>query len=202
MANFKEAYNITLGHEGGYVNDATDRGGETYKGIARKIHPTWGGWVIIDKHKSETNKLESVLNSDANLQLQVEAFYKKEFWDVANLDLISSQKIANKIFDAGVNQGIGSSVKYFKEALNLCGGYGLYYPEIVVDGGLGKTSINTFDNYMKLITPYRNKESNEEVLFKSIDGLQFLRYYSIVSRDKSQYKFWYGWVRTRLGYKK
>ena len=44
MANFTQAYNLTSAHEGGYVNDALDRGGETYRGISRVYHSSWNGW--------------------------------------------------------------------------------------------------------------------------------------------------------------
>ncbi len=48
MANFTQAYNLTSAHEGGYVNDAIDRGGETYRGISRVYHSSWKGWSNID----------------------------------------------------------------------------------------------------------------------------------------------------------
>lgn len=47
--NFLKSYDILIKHEGGYVNDPDDKGGETYKGIARKFNPDWKGWKIIDK---------------------------------------------------------------------------------------------------------------------------------------------------------
>ena len=37
-------------HEGGYVFDPDDSGGETYKGVARKFHSKWEGWSKIDLH--------------------------------------------------------------------------------------------------------------------------------------------------------
>ena len=35
MASFLPALQKVLAHEGGYVNDLDDPGGETYKGVAR-----------------------------------------------------------------------------------------------------------------------------------------------------------------------
>jgi lysozyme family protein len=53
MAHFKTAYALTMGHEGIYSNNPKDRGGETYKGIARKFHPSWEGWKAIDRMKNK-----------------------------------------------------------------------------------------------------------------------------------------------------
>ncbi|HJW81700.1 MAG TPA: glycosyl hydrolase 108 family protein [Acidiferrobacterales bacterium] len=53
MADFKEAFELTLAHEGGYVKDPDDRGGETYKGIARRYNPGWPGWARINKAKQQ-----------------------------------------------------------------------------------------------------------------------------------------------------
>ena len=38
MANFDEAYDMVLANEGGYSNDTTDLGGETYKGISSRYY--------------------------------------------------------------------------------------------------------------------------------------------------------------------
>ena len=38
-------------HEGGYVDDRDDRGGETYRGISRNNFPDWKGWKKIDGFK-------------------------------------------------------------------------------------------------------------------------------------------------------
>ena len=47
MSEFQPALQKVLAHEGGYVNDPDDPGGETYKGIAHNMHSKWGGWVYI-----------------------------------------------------------------------------------------------------------------------------------------------------------
>ena len=39
MADFNDAFDETMGHEGGYVNDSNDAGGETYRGISRRFNP-------------------------------------------------------------------------------------------------------------------------------------------------------------------
>ena len=42
--------NMILQHEGGYLNDSSDSGGRTYKGISENNFPNWKGWKIINKH--------------------------------------------------------------------------------------------------------------------------------------------------------
>lgn len=53
MADFKKALEMVLKHEGGYVCDPSDPGGETYKGVARNMHSGWTGWMEIDLAKKE-----------------------------------------------------------------------------------------------------------------------------------------------------
>ena len=52
MADFTKAYALTAAYEGGYVDDPEDAGGETYRGISRRYHPSWQGWQIIDTLKN------------------------------------------------------------------------------------------------------------------------------------------------------
>ncbi|HBF18469.1 MAG TPA: hypothetical protein DDW81_00145 [Cryomorphaceae bacterium] len=49
MADFEWAYRHTSNKEGGYVNDPSDYGRETYRGISRRWHPYWEGWKIVDE---------------------------------------------------------------------------------------------------------------------------------------------------------
>ena len=80
MAEFKVAYAITAAHEGGYVNDPVDRGGETYRGIARVHHPDWSGWRRVDAQRRKAG-FPRTLGSDRALQDAVRRFYKKAYWD-------------------------------------------------------------------------------------------------------------------------
>lgn len=122
MANFNTEYNKVILAEGGYVNDKDDAGGETYLGISRKYNPTWKGWVFIDKLKKKyyTNKeLTNALKNNNSVNKYAKELYKTKYWDVMNLDDISSQKIAHQMFDIAVNSGISNSVKIMEEVLKL-----------------------------------------------------------------------------------
>ena len=68
MADFEIAYGETEIREGGYVNDPADRGGETHRGVARKFHPKWPGWKIVDKYKADfPNDFVRRINDDQEL---------------------------------------------------------------------------------------------------------------------------------------
>ena len=81
---FQQALQDTLKHEGYYANHAADKGGETYRGIARNYHPAFKGWPIIDQEKARHGgKLplnHRIVNS--TLDAYIEQFYKAKFWDV------------------------------------------------------------------------------------------------------------------------
>ena len=108
MADFSIAFNKVLANEGGYVNDPSDPGGETYKGIARKIFTKWDGWLILDTLKRQSG-FPANLEQNIDLQQKVKSFYEVNFWDKVNGDNITNQSIANSIFDFAVNGGVSTS---------------------------------------------------------------------------------------------
>ena len=110
MANYKEAIAKVLKHEGGYVNDPDDKGGETYKGISRKNWSKWIGWNIVDNSKSLAN-FPKCLYSNTLLNEYVVDFYKRNFWVPIGGDNIKDQDVANILVDAAVLEGIKPAVK-------------------------------------------------------------------------------------------
>jgi len=129
MADYKSAIKHVLLSEGGYVNDPTDAGGETYKGISRKNWPGWVGWLIIDSEKKKNN-FHKVLNSNELLTESVIKFYKMYFWDKVGGDMIASQTIANLLVDSAVNEGVRPAVKRAQKIV-LMAETGVISPELV-----------------------------------------------------------------------
>ena len=103
MAEFRPAFEQMIRNEGGYVNHtvAGDRGGQTYAGIARKFHPKWQGWSLIDRNDMDNPELTDLVAS----------FYKANFWDRLKAKEIQNQRIAESLFDFAVNAGVRTSVK-------------------------------------------------------------------------------------------
>ena len=73
-SSFKRAFkHIIEVFEGKYSNDADDPGGETYKGISRKMNENFEGWKIIDRYKEQKN-YPNILEGDKKLQELVDGF--------------------------------------------------------------------------------------------------------------------------------
>lgn len=103
MADFAPSFEKMIRNEGGFVLHEVpgDRGGQTYAGIARNIHPSWQGWEIIDRQELD----------NAGLTQLVRDFYKEHFWDRVKGDDISHQGIAESLFDFAVNAGVRTASK-------------------------------------------------------------------------------------------
>lgn len=117
MAEFDPAYAKTMRHEGGYANNPADRGGETYKGIARNFWRGWKGWPLVDAAKAKPGFPKS-LASDATLQQLVADFYRRNFW-APWMGGIESQDLADWVFDKAVNMGITQAVKLLQRAAGV-----------------------------------------------------------------------------------
>ena len=121
MADFNISIKDTLVREGintnmGYVNDPTDRGGETIAGIARKFHPSDPIWKVVDNAKK--GNFPQNLKDIPNILDGIKAFYKKNYWDKVCGDELKSQKVANMLFDTAVLEGYTAAIK---RAQNIVG---------------------------------------------------------------------------------
>jgi lysozyme family protein len=95
--NFDNAVELILKHEGGYVNDPRDAGGETKYGISARAYPD----LDIDK----------LSVSDAKV------IYKEDYWDKIRGDDLP-YPLALITFDAAVNSGRMRASKWLQHAVN------------------------------------------------------------------------------------
>ena len=114
MSKFDEIIEVVLEHEGGYVNDPKDPGGETNFGIAKRSHPD----VDIKNLTKEGAK----------------EIYKEVYWDKNKVESLP-EELWHIYFDMCVNQGKSRAVKIIQRAVNGKGG------SLTVDGGLGPMTI-------------------------------------------------------------
>jgi lysozyme family protein len=175
MADFTQAFQLTIAHEGGYVNDPDDPGGETYKGVARKIHSKWTGWTIVDMLKRQSG-FPANLDKDADLQETVSDFYRVTFWDKMKGDDIVDQQVAESIFDFGVNAGVGTSASLAQMVIGA-----------TADGVIGPQSITSLNSF------------NADHFLASFTVAKIARYISIVKKRPTSRKYFYGWICRALG---
>ena len=114
MSKFDEIIEVVLEHEGGYVNDPKDPGGETNFGIAKRSHPD----VDIKNLTKEGAK----------------EIYKEVYWDKNKVESLP-EELWHIYFDMCVNQGKSRAVKIIQRAVNGKGG------SLNVDGGMGPMTI-------------------------------------------------------------
>ena len=114
MKNFNEIIEKVLEHEGGYVNDPTDLGGETKYGITKRFYPD----VDIKNLTIE----------------QAKEIYKQDYWDKNKVESLP-QNLWHIYFDMCVNMGKRTAVKVLQRAAVNKG------KDIEVDGGLGPMTI-------------------------------------------------------------
>lgn len=185
MADFEKAYKRTMVNEGGYANNKLDRGGETYRGVARNYHPNWAGWKIIDAikpHCKDIKTLNAALAMNKELQSLIHQFYKQGFWDCHNLDKFTNQLLAENVFDASVLCGQTIGGKFLQRALdNLNPDYNL-----VVDGKIGT---KTFSAMTDALNKY-----GESVVVNAYVDVREKYHRDIVTKNPSQRVFLNNWL--------
>lgn len=189
MADFEVAYKKVMKYEGKYSNDSVDLGGETYKGIARKFHPNWPGWKIIDGYKNDPlikagRMFPGCLDKDSELQGLVHLFFKERFWDIWMGDAFV-QGIADEMFDIAVNLNYTKAIKFLQIIMNCLNNNQEYYEDLVVDGVFG---IKTFETMQKVVN--RNESA---LIIKMLNVLQGSHYIEFMKASPLQEKYARGW---------
>lgn len=96
--NFDIAFDRLIGHEGGYVDDPADPGGETNWGISKRSYP---------------NVNIKLLTRDGAKDI-----YRRDFWNRMNADKLCDG-VAYQLLDFAVNSGIQTAIRYFQRALGV-----------------------------------------------------------------------------------
>jgi len=95
MIDFNTAFDRIIGHEGGYVNNPSDPGGETKWGISKRSYPNL---LIHDLTEEDARNI-----------------YKRDFWDVVP----TTDELRFQLFDFAVNSGIHIAIRYLQRALGV-----------------------------------------------------------------------------------
>ena len=98
MANFEKAFDFVIKHEGGYINDPKDPGGETKYGICKRFHPS------LDIKNLSVDGAKSI--------------YLSEYWVPSGAGHITDDNLATAVMDTAINLGVSKA----KQLLQRCEG--------------------------------------------------------------------------------
>jgi len=98
--NFENAFEKLLGHEGGYVNNPKDPGGET----------NWGVTVAVARANGYAGDMKDYPRSLAMV------VYRKMYWDAVRAEELPPA-VRFDVFDAAVNSGVSQSIKWLQRAV-------------------------------------------------------------------------------------
>ena len=131
LTRFDDIIKVVLKHEGGYVNDPVDPGGETNFGIAKRSHPD-----VDIKNLTEEGAKE---------------IYYQDYWMKNRVPQLPDE-LKHIYFDMCINQGRGRAVKILQQAANAKGA------NLKVDGGLGPKTIGALNGVeLDRVRAYRIK---------------------------------------------
>lgn len=168
-----------LEREGGYTNHPADRGGPTNWGITEveaRAHGYAGDMRDFPK--------------DAAVDI-----YRHKYWSDPGFNQVAlrSVKIAEELLDTGVNMGPTVAAKFLQRALNVLNRGASAYPDVSVDGNIGKMTLYALDQFIAA-----RGQDGISVLLKALNGLQAARYIEIAEANPSQEAFAYGWLKERV----
>jgi lysozyme family protein len=124
MGEFERALPRVLVHEGGYVNDPADPGGETNRGITQRTYDAY--------RRRKGLPLQSVKNITSQ---EVADIYRTGYWDLAKCDQLPAG-VSYVVFDGAVNSGVAQSIKWLQRALG-----------VTPDGVIGNATLAAVQSY-------------------------------------------------------
>lgn len=96
MDYFEQCFERLIGHEGGYVFDARDPGGETKYGISKRAYPQ--------------------IDIKALTLIHAQAIYRRDYWDKCRCGELP-EGVAFDVFDAAVNSGPAQAARWLQGAV-------------------------------------------------------------------------------------
>lgn len=157
MAEFLPAFQKTNGNEGGASFNPDDLGNivvkgivtiPTYKGVAPVSWPKWAGWKYISgaialmttmpvygssAHSAWVKQLNGTLAKINTLQQMVQDVYRVNYWDKYRLNEVTSQAVAEWVYDHVVNAGARGAM-WIQLAV-----------KVTPDGGIGAKSLEAIN---------------------------------------------------------
>lgn len=177
--NLQDTLTALIGREGKYSNDPNDRGGETMWGITATVARAFGYTGSMALMPRETAM----------------GIYRERYWIQPGLDKVGmiDPVIAEEMLDTGVNMGPAVAGKFLQRALNVLNQGEKHFPNLTVDGGVGKMTLQA----LKIFLGVRGNDGRT-VLLRMLNAQQSVRYMELAESNPSQEDFEYGWQFNRV----
>ena len=171
----------TVAKEGGYSNHPADRGGETMFGIT----------IAVARANGYVGAMQAMPRSVAL------GIYRRQYYEAPGFAVVAtvSPRIAEELFDTGVNMGPGVPARWLQEWLNALNDGGKLYPDIPEDGQIGGGTVAAL---AKLIGA-RGRAAAEAVILKGLNCSQGERYKQLARGRVQNEAFVFGWLANRVG---
>ncbi len=172
--------NELLKKEGGYVNHPNDKGGET----------NWGITIAIARKHGYLGSMRSMPKQNA---IEI---YKRIYWLKPQFDKIESisPKIAQEMFDTGVNMGQKIAISFLQRSLNALNRQEKDYADLHIDHKIGPATLAALRQYAR-----RRGSQGKDILLRAMEALQGERYIRIAEKRPKNESFLYGWLNHRIG---
>ena len=179
MITVKPPLDALIGIEGAYSNDPNDSGGETIWGITVAVARAFG---YLGAMKDMT-------------QFQAKEIYLARFWVQPRFDQVAEVNgtIALELFDTGVNMGSGTASKFLQRALNVLNKGGTIFPDMVVDGAVGKMTLIALSTFLTA-----RGGAGVKVLMAMLNSQQSVRYMELAEQRPKDESFEFGWQDNRV----
>lgn len=133
--NLPTSLDLVFGHEGGYSNRRSDRGGPTKYGITHRTLAAWRGVSAVS-----ASEVKALTRAEA------EDIYKAGYWSQCGGSILPSG-LDYAVFDFGVNSGPARAVRYLQKVVG-----------VTMDGSIGPMTLAAVRSYEdgleKLIVDY------------------------------------------------
>lgn len=176
---FEAAFQQLVVVEGGYGRHPDDSGRATRWGITEATARANG-------YRGDMRQLPLA---------EARRIYRAQYWDLMRLDEVAahSPRIAEELFDTGVNAGCAVGVTALQRLLNVLNLKGSLFADQRVDGLMGPMTLAALGSFLQ-----RRGPEGERVLFVALNGLQAAGYVDLAERREKDESFVYGWLRARV----
>ncbi|ATN93503.1 putative secretion activating protein [Pseudoalteromonas phage J2-1_QLiu-2017] len=166
-----------------YTNHEDDSGGPTKFGITEDTLKS----LPLDLEVKDLTKEDAIF-------IYYQEYYHKPKYEL--LVDIGFDRLAEELFDTGVNMGVRTGIKFLQRTLNVFNNKQKYYDDLKVDGYLGTKTISAIKDLVYI----RGASKTEAVLFNSVNSLQAARYIELAENDEKDETFVWGWISKRADF--